>query len=390
MLSRVLIIVDNFPPAYGGVARSAQRLVRNLLGHYSRLKITVLTINPVIIDKTVKEFNLNRLNMIISQEKRNERLTVIAVPRLPKEKDLLHEMQYRGERILREFQPDLIIGFFIYRAGFIATYLGQRFRVPVLLSARGNDLEISPFTTQRFSMVKYALKHCQGLTTVTNDLANIARALNPGIEKRTTVTYNGINLQNITFQIREKKLPKRIIIGFIGDDRRKKGLLFLFEAMNNLALLNPEQNWSLVIAGRVRKPMKTFLKEAPKPVNLKVKILGELRADEMDEVYNQINIQVIPSLWDGFPNCLLEGVSRGIPIVLSDTSAMLEFFPTNCVNYFTSGDPLSLAAIISVVKNDYYASLKKASKAYIFLQEKYTAKVEFKRWKFAIDQIIMK
>lgn len=377
--TKILFVVDNYPPAFGGVARSAHRLVT---GFVTRgVNVVVLTIDPLIRENPQPD------NDNSSKEPTNP--VVVRVKRFPKDRDQLHELKYVGEKIVLEVRPDLIIGFFIYRAGFIATYLGQRYQTPVLLSIRGNDLEISPFNPERHSMVIYALRYSNAITSVSQELLDTAHALEPLTNQTCKVVFNGIDL-SIAHQRKDRFLGEegRLVVGFLGDERRKKGLMVLVKALKTLTRLEEKKKWLLRVAGPVGGKKKQVIREmVGEPKSLKVSFEGEIPPTEVEAFYTTLDLLVIPSLWDGMPNVLLEGVARKVPTIVSDIACMREYFPATCVTFFESDNPTSLARALQWVRSNPEAASQKAKSARKHLEKNYRQEHEFDRWMKVIDDL---
>lgn len=115
-----------------------------------------------------------------------------------------------------------------------------------------------------------------------------------------------------------RPLPPRngVRIGFMGALHPSKGLGRLLDAVAKL----PDQGWSLVIAGRGEDSYVQEIRDrtAGRPIEL----LGFVDADTF---YSQVDVVVIPSLWDDpMPRIVLESFVRGLPIVASRRGGIVE------------------------------------------------------------------
>jgi len=113
--------------------------------------------------------------------------------------------------------------------------------------------------------------------------------------------------------------PEDILLGTVGRLDRQKGHAYLLEAVAKLRVLHPVR---CVIIG-----------EGPLAPELK-KLAGDLRildyvrfAGKQPEIlawYAAMDIFVLPSLWEGLPNALLEAMALGLPVVATNVDGVPE------------------------------------------------------------------
>lgn len=72
-------------------------------------------------------------------------------------------------------------------------------------------------------------------------------------------------------------------------------------------------NWQFVMAGTgpLLEPMKTLVKT----LGLEGKVIFLGKVNDVERLYAQASILVLPSVVDGFPNTLIEGMSAGLPCI---------------------------------------------------------------------------
>ncbi len=143
--------------------------------------------------------------------------------------------------------------------------------------------------------------------------------------KKICVIYNGIEMKsflNIHGNIRKEfGIPENIsLIGTVGRLTAQKGHKYLLEAINKLKFKFPEIK--LLIAGD--GPLKNDLIKYAQSLNIhdKVIFLG-LRRD-IPIFLSSIDIFVLPSLWEGLSNALIEAMASGKPVIATDIPPVRE------------------------------------------------------------------
>jgi glycosyltransferase involved in cell wall biosynthesis len=109
-------------------------------------------------------------------------------------------------------------------------------------------------------------------------------------------------------------------LGFVGRIEKGKGIFILLKAFNNLTKKN--KNISLEIYG------KNYLKFWQKIYiylifkNSSIQFKGSFTS--IEQVYNSIDLLILPSLWEGLPFVILESMSFGVPVIASDVGGISE------------------------------------------------------------------
>jgi glycosyltransferase involved in cell wall biosynthesis len=108
-------------------------------------------------------------------------------------------------------------------------------------------------------------------------------------------------------------LDERPVVGFVGEARAKKGLPLLLLAFAEVAARTPAQ---LLLVGGVRADskdtLKVFRKQHP---HLSIHVAPYEQPKDMPAWYNLLDVLALPSLRDGLPNALLEGMACARAIV---------------------------------------------------------------------------
>ncbi|HSQ27317.1 MAG TPA: glycosyltransferase family 4 protein [Anaerolineales bacterium] len=225
-------------------------------------------------------------------------------------------------------QPfDLVHGFYLVQAGFLAAYLGNYFHIPSVVSARGNDLDRAVLHPGKAAHILYALQYCTMITANSHELARKAGALAPG--KNVEYIPNSVNGDLFSLGQRDEELVQKLeignrqVIGFSGEARAKKGLSIQLLAFERIAI---RKDVILLLVGGVRSGedlelLNVFQKRNPK---LQIKVVPHHPLDQMPAYYRLMDVFWMPSLRDGMPNALLEAMSCGKAVLATPVGGIVD------------------------------------------------------------------
>ena len=138
-------------------------------------------------------------------------------------------------------------------------------------------------------------------------------------EKRVIVTYPGLTMPKT--QTKERSLGDYILS--VGTLQPRKNFVHLIEAFSQIAPKYP--GLSLVIVGKKGWLYEEIL-AAPQQYAVvdKVKFLDFVADDELPALYRNAKVFALPSLYEGFGLPVLEAMSYGVPVVVSNVSSLPE------------------------------------------------------------------
>ena len=220
----------------------------------------------------------------------------------------LRQMLARGQRI------DLIDAHYFYPDGVAAVWLAREFNLPVVVTARGTDLNLIPQFPRPRRLIQEAARGADGLITVCAALKDSLVELGIAPE-RVTVLRNGVDLERFRPLEREplrRELGlRRRTLGSVGHLVERKGHHHVIRALRQLS------DTDLLIAGDgpERRPLEALARDCG--VEDRVRFLGAVEQKRLPTIYNAIDALVLASSREGWANVLLESMACGTPVVAS-------------------------------------------------------------------------
>lgn len=221
--------------------------------------------------------------------------------------------------ILRSgFDFDLIDAHYFYPDGVAAVLLGRALGKPVVVTARGSDINLIARHRLPRTMMRRAAGRAAGLVAVSNALKR--EMANVGIDPtRITVLRNGVDLARFrpTGSARRSGSKQPVLLS-AGNLVPLKGHDIVIRALAEM----PDA--SLVIAGQ--GPEESRLRALVDRLGLqdRVRFLGAVPHEAMPEAYSGADVLVLASAREGWPNVLLEAMACGTPVVATNVSGIPE------------------------------------------------------------------
>ena len=309
----ILILTDKYPPDVGGLAVSTRRLARGL----------AQTGNTVTV--SAPDVSLPPGITAISDD---EGVLVLRLGLHRRADDSLANWFDQVVARHRDQSLDLIHAFYITQPAFVAVTAGRYLGLPSVISARGNDLDRTAFDPAKFSQILWALQHADAVTVVSSDLMRKVNVFAPGREAY--LIPNGVDTSLFAPGPRDETLVaslglgNRPVVAFVGEARCKKGLAVLLPAFARVcSRCDPPP--VLLLVGGVRvddaQILEVFCRHNP---TLQVHVVPNVPHLQLPAYYRLADVLVVPSLHDGMPNALLEGMACECPAVVSSVGGILD------------------------------------------------------------------
>jgi teichuronic acid biosynthesis glycosyltransferase TuaC len=221
-----------------------------------------------------------------------------------------------AEILKARFSFDLIDAHYFYPDGVAAVLLGRRLGKPVVITARGTDVNLLPEYRVPRRLVRWAATQSAGVIAVSEALRE--RLIELGVPGgRVQVLRNGVDLALFAPQDRAAA-------------RRELGLDADGPVVLSVGWLIPRKGQDLAIRAVAAMPEVTLLivgegAQAPALKRLaaqlglsgRVRFLGSMPHERLAQVYSAADVLLLASSREGLPNVVLEALACGTPVVTS-------------------------------------------------------------------------
>jgi len=218
-------------------------------------------------------------------------------------------------RLRAEQEFDLIDAHYFYPDGVAAALLGRALGKPVVITARGTDINLIPRHALPRRMIRWAGEQAAGMIAVSEALRRemIAQGL-PAHRIRTL--RNGVDLTMFQPTARE---ATRIELGLHAPTLLSVGHLIERKGHDRvIAALSKLPGYSLLVAGEGPERAALEALAASHGVTGRVRFLGSVPHRNLARIYSAADALVLASSREGWPNVLLEAMACGTPVVASN------------------------------------------------------------------------
>jgi len=356
---KLLLIAERFFPDLGGVSRSATRLTHSFLKLNIQVDVVVwsrfLPAGEIIKDlaqNCPQNLNIYRVGLY-----KNWDLTMINTLNLL---DILHQQNHYN----------FIWGHYLFPSGFLSVWFGKLNNIKTLISARGNDVDRGVFPPGDFARLQWTLQQADFITAVSQ---NLAKKINLVSQRTDTIVIkNSVNtdLFKATLSPQEKLTLKAelgiekdsLILGFSGELREKKGQKYLLQMLREIR--EKYQNIYLLIIGEVRNTQEAILQnysvEFPEDYQ-QIMITGHIEDTNKIAQYLQLcDLFLLPSIWEGLPNSLLEAMACQCCCLASDAGGIPEVIKHGVNGFILPRQKLNFLAqaVLELIELDHTTKLK--------------------------------
>ena len=249
----------------------------------------------------------------------------------------------------RSFPFALIDAHYVYPDGFAAVLLSFITRVPVVVSARGTDVNLFKNLPIIRQLITWTLRKANAVIVVSEALRQISIKLGVD-EKKIRVIPNGVNPEKFFFIPRVEARKK---IGFIREGQSlvlsvcrlnaNKGLDVLLHALALLSKKSSTLLWSLYVVGEgVERERLECLVQS---LNLseRVRFCGEVPHEQLVWFYNSADVCCLLSEREGWPNVIMESLACGTPVLATSVGGIPEIVKSPKVGTLVARKPEHVA-----------------------------------------------
>jgi len=190
------------------------------------------------------------------------------------------------------------------------------------------------------------------------------------------VVYNGINVSRIDaaanreLPVRIQEVKNRVLIGSVGRLVDQKNYQRLIDAFSSV--LEEVLEAHLVLIGDGENRLQLEREAVAQGIEDRITFLGECPRDDVYAALHEFDLFVMPSLWEGFCNAVVEAMAVGLPVVCSDISTLHEVVG-DAAHYADPNDPADMArALIELLNMDSSVRKRWGERARKRAAERYT------------------
>jgi teichuronic acid biosynthesis glycosyltransferase TuaC len=205
---------------------------------------------------------------------------------------------------------------YVYPDGVAASWLGRRFGLPVVITARGTDVNLIPRYAVPRRLIQGAIRDAAALIAVSASLKQALVELGAP-DAKVTVLRNGV--ETSLFRPPADRPAARAALGLsgptlisVGGLIERKGHHRTIEAMRQLP------GFTLLIVGEGPERARLSALIARYGLGGRVRLLGPRPHADLPALYGAADASVLASSREGWANVLLESMACGTPVIAAD------------------------------------------------------------------------
>jgi teichuronic acid biosynthesis glycosyltransferase TuaC len=249
-------------------------------------------------------------------------------------------------QLSRSMHFDCIDAHYVYPDGFAAVLLGKALNLPVIVTARGSDINLFPVFRSIRPQIRWTLQKASGVIGVSAALKDAMVAL--GIARDTIeVIGNGVDLTRFA-PIDSKEAKSRLGIPVdaravvsIGALTPVKGFHFLIPSLASILPRYPKARLYIVGEGKDRNKLESLIHELG--LQEHVFLVGSKPNEELKFWYSAADLSCLVSAREGWPNVVLESLACGTPVLATRIGGIPEILTSQELGVFVEQNRESIA-----------------------------------------------
>jgi glycosyltransferase involved in cell wall biosynthesis len=242
---------------------------------------------------------------------------------------------------------DVLDAHYFYPDGVAAVLMAQRLRKPVVITARGSDINVLPKALLPRRWIRWAVKQADVIITVSGALRDAILELDVG-QPRIEVLRNGVDLAQFA-PLEQASARARLgwtagpVVLSVGKLVEAKGHHLVIRALVRLPGVR------LVIVGEGPDRLSFQRLAAELGVGHRVSWVGAIPQSDLRSYYCAADVAVLASAREGMPNVVLESLACGTPIVATDVGGIGEIVPRSVGVLLGERTPAALQAALEII-----------------------------------------
>lgn len=254
-------------------------------------------------------------------------------------------------RLHRKKRIDCIDAHFVYPDGMAAVFIGKYLGIPVVVSARGTDINVYPrFRTIR-PMIRWTLDRADRVIAVSAALKEAMLKLGAP-ENRISVIPNGIDAQRFGYldpseSRRRLNLPAEgSLLVSVGALIPSKGHDLLIRSLVRITECRPALHVYILGEGKQRLMLENLAKELG--VQDKVHLIGKRPNEELRYWFGAAEASCLITEREGWPNVVTESLACGAPVIATRVGGIPEILCSSDLGVLTERTEEGVAQGIEV------------------------------------------
>lgn len=225
--------------------------------------------------------------------------------------------------LLKKEKVDILHSY-LFHANLLARIVGRLAGVPIIISSE-RIMEMEGRHRAIINRLTAPLANC--ITANSNSVREFIRS-QIGIDSKKLVTiYNGLDVSDFRKKEDQAEIkkewgidPDKVVIGCVARLDPQKGHEYLFKAALRVVDKHPDVVFLLVGYGPLRKKLEDMTEE----LGLASKVIFTGVCNDVPRMLSIMDIFVLPSLYEGFPNAVLEAMAASRPVIATSVAGTPE------------------------------------------------------------------
>ena len=290
--------------------------------------------------------------------------------------------------VLTEFKPDVVHSQHLWTLSGVAANICETYKIPLIVTCHGTDIIGIKDEEKRNDLwgtvfAKKAYDYATNIITISKDNKKLLEEIfgkndkvlyiKNGVDEQTFHKDDSISKEEVLKELKVDNEYKNII-SFVGKLTHIKGVDTLLKA---LSIIRDNSILTLIAGdGELRKELENKAKELK--LN-NIVFLGNLPQDELNRIYNIVDLSVVPSRSEAFGLVAAEANMCGAPVVATNVGGLPEIVTRDKGLIIDVDDERNLANSINYIlnnKNRYNRDNIAKDTKQKYSQETITKKVE--------------
>ena len=214
---------------------------------------------------------------------------------------------------------DLIDGHYLYPDGVAAYQIAQKYNKPLILTARGSDVNFWMEQPAQKEKIMPALNYASHVICVSNALKN--SLIKHGVaNNKITVIMNGVDKS--LFNAGQLPSAGEYLLT-VGNLVPLKGHEYILNSLSKL----PEEKLIIIGSGALEKRLKKLASQLN--ITRRVTFLPNISHNELPAFYAKAKCTILMSSMEGMPNVVLESLACGTPVIATNVGGIAEVVTKN-------------------------------------------------------------